>query len=200
MGVIFTAGDDVSELLIPYIRSKYPGIKKDDIRRRYLSASLGKITARDFWAGLGVPEGEINSIQSAYLDNCFTFDEGFVACVKALKTRYIIALLSNDVAEWSAYLRGRYRINEHIDYAFISGEMGLRKPDPKIYERALDMMGVLPSECVFVDDSPERVAAAAKLGIESILFDRNDVRYEGLKAGSFGELTGILLHNSIAPR
>lgn len=192
MGVVFTVSDDVSDLLIPYILSLRPHTQKDGIKRLYLEASLGKLSALEFWTQLGFSEREIESVQKNYLDNCLTLDGGFIECVKELKEKYSIALLSNDIAEWSAYLRKCHGIDEYIDYAFISSDLALRKPDPEIYKQALGRMNVRPSECVFIDDSPERVDAAADLGIASILFNRNNDAYKGIQVRSFRELSVIL--------
>lgn len=50
----------------------------------------------------------------------------------------------------------------------ISGEVGLRKPEPGIYLLALDRLGVPASACVFVDDLPHNVEAARDLGMAAI--------------------------------
>jgi putative hydrolase of the HAD superfamily len=192
MGVIFTVGDDTNDLLIPYILTIKPQMQEDEIKRLYHEASLGRISAGDFWTGCGFSPDETECVQRTYLDTCLTLDFGFIECAKTLKKKYRLALLSNDVSEWSAYLRKRHNIDDYVDYAFISGDLGLRKPDPRIYESALRVMGVKPSECVFIDDSPERVDAAAELGIASILFNRDRAAYKGLQVTSFDGLCAIL--------
>jgi epoxide hydrolase-like predicted phosphatase len=50
-----------------------------------------------------------------------------------------------------------------------SSEVGLRKPDPRIYELTCERVGVEPTAAVFLDDNVENVAAARALGIESVL-------------------------------
>lgn len=192
MGVIFTVSDDTNDLLVPYVLSLKPETKIETIKQLYLEASLGKISARDFWAGLGFPSRDIDAIQKEYLDTRLTLDSGFIECVKKLKPKYTIALLSNDVSEWSVYLRKRHHIEEYIDHAFISGDLGFRKPDPEIYKQALAEMNVKPCECVFIDDDPRRVDAAAELAIASILFNRNNDQYKGIQVKSFKELSAIL--------
>lgn len=192
MGVIFTVGDDTNDLLVPYILERKPQTQKDTIKRLYLEASLGRIHSGEFWTGCGFSADEIKAAQKTYLDTRLTLDPGFIECAKVLKQKYRLALLSNDVSEWSAYLRKRHHIDDYIDYAFISGDLGLRKPDPKIYDYALHAMGAKPYECVFIDDSPERVDAAAELGIASILFNRDNIAYKGLQVKSFEGLRALL--------
>ena len=192
MGVVFTVGDDVEELLIPYIRALKLGIDAQEIRNKYLEASLARITAQEFWAQLGFREENITKLERAYLEKSFTLDAEFRPCVEALRKRYGIALLSNDIAEWSRFLRVHYNLEPLLDAAFISGDLGVRKPDPQIYRIALATLGAKPHECVFIDDDPVRVAAAAELGFRSILFNRADRDYGGEQIESFRQIERLL--------
>ncbi|MEU6132800.1 HAD family phosphatase [Saccharopolyspora sp. NPDC047091] len=56
-----------------------------------------------------------------------------------------------------------------FELAVISGEVGLRKPDPRIYELTLARLGLRPAEAVFVDDGVPNVDAAEGLGLRSVL-------------------------------
>ena len=53
----------------------------------------------------------------------------------------------------------------------ISGDVGLRKPDPGIYRLLLEQSGHAAAEMLFVDDREKNVAAALALGIDSIVFN-----------------------------
>ena len=193
MGVIFTVGDDVEGLLIPYIHSRKPDFDSRNIKNHYLAASLGRITSHEFWARLGFAGADIPGIERDYLEKSYTLDAGFLPCAKILSKRYGIALLSNDISAWSRFLRERHRIEPLIDAAFISGDLGVRKPDPKIFHIALERLGLEPDECVFVDDYPERVETARCLGISSILFNREGHDYRGLRVESFEQLKQLLI-------
>jgi len=69
-------------------------------------------------------------------------------------------------------------------YRFLSHEVGIRKPDPRIFQHALKVLDVKPSESIFIDDSAKNVAAANALGIHGIQF--NDTEQV------FSELTDLL--------
>lgn len=192
MGVVFTVGDDTNDLLVPYILEKKPDVAKEKIFSLYHEASLGNISPKSLWEGVGFSEAEIPSIQREYLETRLTLDPEFVACVKGLKGKYKIALLSNDLAEWNQYLRAYHQIEQYFDYAFISSSIRVRKPDKKIYINALEQMDANAEECIFIDDHPDRVKSAAELGIIPILFNRENRRYNGVQVRSFRQLSQIL--------
>jgi FMN phosphatase YigB (HAD superfamily) len=51
----------------------------------------------------------------------------------------------------------------------ISGEVGLRKPDPDIFTLTTDKLGIAPGRCVFVDDHPGHLKAALEAGMTTVL-------------------------------
>lgn len=83
---------------------------------------------------------------------------------RARKQGLNTALLSNswgdcyDRAEW----------DELFDQVVISGEVGLRKPDPAIFALTTELLGVSAKQCVFVDDLAINVRAAANVGMVGI--------------------------------
>ena len=67
---------------------------------------------------------------------------------------------------------GRYdrdAFPELFDGVVISGEVGLHKPQPEIFELATQRVGLPPEECVFVDDLKENCAGAEAIGMTAIL-------------------------------
>ncbi len=79
---------------------------------------------------------------------------------------YKTALLSNS---WSLTHYPRQQLDPLFDFVVISGEVGLRKPDPKIYELTTSKLGVESSRCVFVDDHPGHLQAALEIGMTTVL-------------------------------
>ncbi|HEY9523937.1 MAG TPA: HAD family phosphatase [Thermopolyspora sp.] len=58
--------------------------------------------------------------------------------------------------------------DDMFDGVVISGEVGMRKPEPRIFEHALGLIGLPPQQCVFIDDIDANVVAARALGISGI--------------------------------
>jgi len=80
-------------------------------------------------------------------------------------------LLSNSWGDALAYDGGL--LEELFDAWVISSEVGLRKPDPAIYELAADRLGLPPAACVFVDDLPGNLKPARALGMATVLHRGN---------------------------
>jgi putative hydrolase of the HAD superfamily len=87
---------------------------------------------------------------------------------------YPTAIITNNVREFRDGWRSLIPVDELIDKVFDSSELGIRKPDPAIYQRALlDMGGVCPQRAVFLDDVEQNVASARDLGIHGIQVQDN---------------------------
>lgn len=174
MGIVFVVGDDTNELLVPFVQKFNKNVSKEQINKFYLDASSGKITSGEFWLNMGVEESQLKLIEKKYLDENLIIDSEIIDVIKLLKERkYKIGFLSNDVSEWSEYLRNRFDLNSLLDFCVISGEAKLRKPDEKIYKYAIQECEINPRESVFIDDRIKNLIPAEKLGFKTILFDRD---------------------------
>jgi epoxide hydrolase-like predicted phosphatase len=82
------------------------------------------------------------------------------------------ALVTNNVAEFSAAWRAMVPVDELFDVVVDSSAVGVRKPDPAIFRLALERLGsVLPERAVFLDDYASNVRAAEQLGLRGVLVD-----------------------------
>jgi FMN phosphatase YigB (HAD superfamily) len=168
MGVLYQSGDDVAELLVPFVRDHGgAGLTAEEIERQYVAASLGRIDATSFWRSMGVDP----TLEGDYLAR-HRLIEGTREALPALRKRFAgIACLSNDIAAWSVRLRRRFGLETWIDPWFISGELGLRKPSVEIYRLVIERLDARPQDIVFVDDRPRNLDAARALGLRTVLFD-----------------------------
>ncbi len=78
--------------------------------------------------------------------------------------------LSNWSAEKFPIARRRFAFLNRFRDIVVSGEVGLKKPDPRIFRLAAERFAVAPQDAVFIDDSPANVAAAASIGFRTIRF------------------------------
>ena len=80
--------------------------------------------------------------------------------------------------------REGHRLREHFDVFIESALVGLRKPDPRIYELVCRELGVAPARAAFLDDIGRNLKTARALGMTTIKVDDPD--------GALRELGGIL--------
>jgi FMN phosphatase YigB (HAD superfamily) len=94
----------------------------------------------------------------------------------SIKNSFKIFLLSNTNAihfpVYNKLLNEKFHIgnlSELFEKAYYSYRLGLRKPDKEIFELVLNENKLIPSETLFIDDSPQHIATAEKLGINTFL-------------------------------
>lgn len=112
--------------------------------------------------------GAIGSITSGVV-------EPMVDCARRLKRAgYRTAIVTNNVAEFAEHWRTTLPLDELFDTVVDSSQVGMRKPNPRIFAHALECLGnVAPSRAVFLDDFHGNVAAASQLGMHGILVEED---------------------------
>jgi epoxide hydrolase-like predicted phosphatase len=112
------------------------------------------------------PDGLLKRMFAGFAPQPTMFDVVRRAHVQGVRT----ALLSNS---WGMdYPRDEW--DKTFDAVVISGEVGMRKPEPEIYRLAAGRLGIPAAECVFVDDLPANVAGAVAVGMTGVRFTSAD--------------------------
>src|SRR5690606_6593483 len=81
-----------------------------------------------------------------------------------------LAILTNNVREWHDLWRTKLAIDDLFELVVASGFEGVRKPEPEIYARTLERLGLAPDACVFIDDLEVNLPPARRLGMHTIHF------------------------------
>jgi epoxide hydrolase-like predicted phosphatase len=84
---------------------------------------------------------------------------------------YRTACLSNGTHEWTLAVINIHGLAHLFDEVVLSGDLGIVKPNPEIYNHALEILHVAASEAIFVDDRKVNVDAAENCGIRSLVFN-----------------------------
>lgn len=136
-------------------------------------ATLGKLSTLDHWrsvlASLGLEESKLQEVQAGFWGGD-RLDRELIDLLRSLRGRYRTALLSNAWDDLRQVLTERWGISDAFDEVIISAEVGLAKPDPRIYHLTAQRLGVEPQQAVFVDDMPRNVQAAREQGMHAIQF------------------------------
>jgi putative hydrolase of the HAD superfamily len=135
----------------------------------------GRLSVRDYWLRIGRACGEqwddarVQALWAADLRSWISVDEDVLSVVADLDaggTR--LAVLSNAGFDYSL-LRGS-PLAALVQRIFLSAELGLLKPDPAIYLRVAELLGIPPHAIVFVDNKASNVAGAESVGMTGHVF------------------------------
>lgn len=110
----------------------------------------------------------------------------------AASGRFLIGSLNNEAPELNDYRFQTFALRECFDLALTSCYLGLRKPEPAMYRRAIDIVGGPAQQILFIDDRPENVAGAQAAGLTALRFTGADA----LRS----ELVGLGISSQAAPR
>jgi putative hydrolase of the HAD superfamily len=101
-------------------------------------------------------------------------DEVWALAARFRRTGGRAAFLSNSGPEVMARVRERWPLDARFDAVVISCEVGVSKPDPRIYQLCLDRLGLPAPETLFVDDRADNIEGAARVGLRTLHWEGAD--------------------------
>lgn len=132
-------------------------ISRNDWRAR--AAELLNVTTEDFANDIDVREKR---------------NDKLLKYILGLRECYTIALLSNIPKQGIERRFTEEEIVRYFDKIYLSGELGIAKPDEAIYRHAFEDLGYEASECIFIDDMKRNVQAAENVGMKGIVYQLTD--------------------------
>lgn len=180
--VIFDLGGVINRTVDRGPREKlaeHAGMSYEELNRTVfdtdtaIQATLGELTTEEHWENvrrsLGFSADELSEVAD-YFWGGDSIDIELVDYIRSLRPQYKTGLLSNAWDDLRHYLENVWKIADAFDEIIISAEVGVAKPDPRIYQITLNRLGVRATEAIFVDDFPTNVEAASQLGIHAVRF------------------------------
>ena len=148
-----------------------------------IRATMGEITSADHWAvvlkRLKRPASELSLIRDEFFAGDI-IDRTLVEYIRSLRGKYKTGLISNAWSDLRDFVV-REKFDDAFDKMIISAEVGAAKPEPKIFQIALEQFGVKPKEAVFVDDFYINIEGCEKVGIKGIHFKDAESTLQQLK-------------------
>lgn len=140
----------------------------------------GRLSEPDFLAAVGhALEEEIghpvalHGFGEAYFSHLRPNHE-LIAYMRSVRERGLrMAILTNNVREWEPLWRAKLPVDEIFHEVVDSAWVGMRKPDPAIYEETLRRLDLEAPDCVLVDDTEVNCRAAEELGMTAVWFRSN---------------------------
>lgn len=184
IGGVLERVDDMSWLL-PWGRAA--GMPEHEIETRLSmfdvddAVATGRLSESEFRAmyadALGLDEaGADEFMQTMWTWYCGELDQGMFDFAAGLRPGFITAILSNSADGARREEQARYGFEQLVDHVIYSHEVGLAKPDPRIYALTCTRLGVEPAEIVFIDDTPLVVESARAFGWHAVLHEGDTER------------------------
>jgi FMN phosphatase YigB (HAD superfamily) len=140
----------------------------------YRDMERGAVTFPEFYEFLvekAAYRGGIRKLRTVWADFFDGTITGMEALLDQLRERHDIAFLSNSNDVHAEVIPRKFsNLFQRGDTIVYSHLLRIAKPDPAFFHRALEMIGVTPAECIFIDDMVENVRAAQSVGIRSFQF------------------------------
>ncbi len=119
-----------------------------------------------------------HTITTAWNAMLLDFPKERLDFLQKIKTKYRTFLLSNtndihiqQINHDLQKTHGIHNLNGHFEKVYLSYEVNMRKPDAEIFEQVLSENNLKPEETLFIDDSPQHLETAKKLGIQTYWLD-----------------------------
>lgn len=177
---------DLGKVLVPFdFKIGYRALeaacpyRAEEIPRRIAKTGLvvrlekGLIGPLDFVERLS----EALELRLEYADFCRAWSSIFHGqlladeLLKSLAARYRLLLLSNTNAIHWEMIRDNYPMIRYFHDLILSFEVHSMKPEPEIFEAAVERAGCHAEECFFTDDIADNVEAAKRLGMDAVQFE-----------------------------
>lgn len=150
------------------------GFLKSALHADFETGAIGELEFRNGIRTTFNREWEDAWIDKAWNTLLLSIPKERVSLLKALRKDYKLYLLSNTnsihfkvVEEIFKTDSGEESFTSLFDRVFLSYEMGLKKPDKRIYEKVVQEIGAKPEQCLFFDDLEENLIAAKEVGLET---------------------------------
>lgn len=179
----------------PYTYEYFPDTEFNIFRENYMKAEMGLISSDELLTETGFKDTAFH--MKNYLENLLTVDKEFIKFAEKYHKKYKLALLSNGISEWHKHIMEYYDLKKYFDCEVVSADVRCRKPDKTIYEILIKKLNIPVEECIYIDNGIRNTLTATSLGIDSILFNRDNKIidnkvFDGKIVSSFGEIDDIL--------
>jgi epoxide hydrolase-like predicted phosphatase len=147
-------------------------------------ASIGAATVDQHWDAvmkrLNRSSSEARAIREEFFGGDI-LDRTLINLIRSLRGKYKTGLISNAWNDLRDFIK-KEKFDDAFDTMIISAEVGVMKPDAKIFKIALDRLKVPAKEAMFVDDFVENIEGCEKVGMKGMLFQDAETDIEKLKA------------------
>ena len=138
-------------------------------------------------------EDLINKLSECRIKADFIINEGVIETIKKLSNNYKLSILSNALPSRRHHELLIENLIEYFEPIIISFEIGLHKPDRKIFEYALEKSSFQPNEIAFIDDKIENLVTAQSVGFGQCILFSKEIHPDFKSTANFRKLPELLV-------
>ncbi len=166
--VLFRVSPDPLERLVPFVREHRGTATDAEIIEYHRQATLGRLHSAAFWQAVGV-QGDPGELDARLLSGV-RIQHGAKEFLREMHRRGVpVAVLTNDLAEWSYRLRDLHGMSGVAPW-IVSSDIGVRKPDPAAFEALRRVTGVPYHSMLLVDGQIPALDMVKSLGVMTAWF------------------------------
>lgn len=137
-------------------------------------ALIAEVSPQSYWQNIASKLNcDPNELKSKIIET-FPIDNRVVDYIDEIKSQYTICMLSNQIEDWLEPEIDKHGLRSRFEHYFNSYQLGLAKPDPRIFKKVLETLKCDPSECLFTDDNTTNIEIARSLGMNALVFTNFD--------------------------
>ncbi len=192
--IVFDLGNVILDIDTDLSKEAFKNYDLKDFDKLYTLAAQSEIFDR-LEVGAINPEEFYNefrklttsNLSNEIIERCWNaliidYTKARINLLRTLKNKYRTFILSNtNIIHYKFYTQ--LLINKHdingleslVEKAYFSHDLGLKKPDDKIYDFVLSDSNLIAEETLFIDDNKYNIMAAKALGFKTILLDDQDL-------------------------
>lgn len=160
------------------------GVPESEVKRVFansdqmnLQYKLGKMTDQEFWTW-AASEWKLNitwqELTKLLIDS-YDVDDRVVATIKKLRSQgYKTAVCSSNFPARINGLQEKFNFLDNFDIKVFSHEVGINKPDPRLYQLLVDRSQVEAKEIILTDDHLPSIEGAKSVGITTFFYENFD--------------------------
>ncbi len=195
---IYLSADEVRHLFFSYNKEQrkasqesYPEFDAEAIFAKMIDDHSTQMTrALSAEIRKTLPRFLAQAFRSATLFKLSLYD-GVRSVLDELKKQYRLAAVSDGQLLWAEPEMRRAGLENDFEFVIVSGEYGYRKPDARMYQKALKRMGLKPDEVIFVGNDMYRdVFGAHEAGMKTVFFKSNQGDHK-----SYGVEADYIIYN-----
>jgi len=182
--LLLTRGGSMPAVIAEQLGAPYDETKELFFGEFNDRVDLGEFSQDDFWNHILDKLGKPRSMKNLLIDFFYNdqyIDQDLLDTIRSHRNRYRTGMITNFSEGMREMFEGAWSVDGAFDEIIISCEVGIVKPDPRIYHLMLERLGCSPEEAVFIDDRPNNIEGAENIGMNTVLFENREQALEELE-------------------